>query len=133
VDGVILFLVDIGEHLYRIERMVYQLLHAGLLVRQRAVLLGDFSGYELGAACESLGSPDQSGFDLMKSHVRSSPDRNSTEIVLHCSRASFVRGIAMSQERSLESIFTAVALIVLLLASPVIGIELGRLLGPVLR
>ena len=91
------------------------------------------SDCELGAACESLGSPDQSGFDLMKSHVGSPPDRNSTEIVLHCSRASFVRGIAVSQERSLESIFAAVALVVLLLASPVIGIELGRLLGPVLR
>jgi hypothetical protein len=39
----------------------------------------------------------------------------------------------MSQERSLKSIFTAVAIVVLLLASPVIGIELGRLLGPILR
>jgi hypothetical protein len=68
-----------------------------------------------------------------KSHVGSSADRHSAEIVLHCCRASFVRGAAMSQERSLKSIFTAVAIVVLLLASPVIGIELGRLLGPILR
>jgi len=49
VDDGILFLEDIGEHPYRLERMLYQLHHAGVLVRQRAVLLGDFSGYELGA------------------------------------------------------------------------------------
>ena len=35
----------------------------------------------------------------------------------------------MSQERSLESIFAAVVIVVLLLASPVIGIELGVFSG----
>lgn len=49
VDGGILFLEDIAEHPYRIERMLHQLHFAGVLARQRAVLLGCFNGYELGA------------------------------------------------------------------------------------
>jgi muramoyltetrapeptide carboxypeptidase len=47
VDGGILFIEDINEHPYRIERMLLQLLHAGVLSRQKAVILGDFSGYRL--------------------------------------------------------------------------------------
>lgn len=47
VEGGILFLEDINEHPYRVERMVLQLLHAGVLARQKAVVLGDFSGYRL--------------------------------------------------------------------------------------
>ncbi|MEO6928468.1 MAG: LD-carboxypeptidase, partial [Casimicrobiaceae bacterium] len=39
VDGGILFLEDVAEHPYRIERMLYQLHFAGVLARQRAVLL----------------------------------------------------------------------------------------------
>lgn len=41
----ILFLEDINEHPYRIERMLLQLLHAGVLGQQKALILGDFSGY----------------------------------------------------------------------------------------
>jgi muramoyltetrapeptide carboxypeptidase len=64
VDDGILFLEDIGEHPYRIERMLYQLHHAGLLLRQRAILLGDFSGYELGS--------NDNGYDAaaMVAHLR---------------------------------------------------------------
>ena len=47
VDGGVLFLEDVGEHPYRIERMLTQLLHAGVLGRQRAVLLGAFNRFEL--------------------------------------------------------------------------------------
>jgi muramoyltetrapeptide carboxypeptidase len=43
----ILFLEDIAEHPYRVERMLLQLLHAGILQKQKAILLGDFSGYRL--------------------------------------------------------------------------------------
>ncbi|HEX7340915.1 MAG TPA: muramoyltetrapeptide carboxypeptidase [Rhodanobacteraceae bacterium] len=39
----ILFLEDVFEPVYRIERMLYQLKLAGVLDRQRAILLGDFS------------------------------------------------------------------------------------------
>lgn len=42
VRGGILFIEDVNEPAYRIERMLYQMLHAGILTRQRAVLVGDF-------------------------------------------------------------------------------------------
>jgi muramoyltetrapeptide carboxypeptidase len=45
--GGILFLEDVGEHPYRIERMLTQLLHAGVLGRQQAILLGHFTDYKL--------------------------------------------------------------------------------------
>jgi muramoyltetrapeptide carboxypeptidase len=47
IVGGVLFLEDVGEHPYRIERLLYQLLHAGVLERQRAVLLGAFTDYQL--------------------------------------------------------------------------------------
>jgi len=49
VDGGILFLEDTAEHPYRVERLLYQLHHAGVLRRQKAVLLGAFTDYELHA------------------------------------------------------------------------------------
>lgn len=49
IEGGILYLEDICEHPYRVERMLLQLDQAGVLARQRAVVLGDFSGYKLGA------------------------------------------------------------------------------------
>lgn len=47
IDKGILFLEDVNEHPYRIERMLLQLQHAGVLARQQAILLGDFSRYRL--------------------------------------------------------------------------------------
>ena len=47
VEGGILFVEDVAEHPYRIERMLAQLLHAGVLARQKAVLLGQFTEYKL--------------------------------------------------------------------------------------
>ncbi|MEP7062861.1 MAG: LD-carboxypeptidase [Betaproteobacteria bacterium] len=49
IDGGILFLEDVAEHPYRVERMLYQLHYAGVLARQRAVLLGAFTEYTLNA------------------------------------------------------------------------------------
>ena len=49
VDGGILFLEDTAEHPYRVERMLYQLHLAGVLARQKAVLLGAFTDYALHA------------------------------------------------------------------------------------
>lgn len=43
----VLFLEDVNEHPYRIERMLTQLLHAGVLAQQRAVVLGHFNRYRL--------------------------------------------------------------------------------------
>ena len=45
VKGGILFLEDIGEHPYRVERLLLQLHQAGVLQRQKAVLLGAFSDW----------------------------------------------------------------------------------------
>ncbi len=47
VRGGVLFLEDISEHPYRIERMLTQLLYAGVLKRQKAVVLGQFTGFQL--------------------------------------------------------------------------------------
>ena len=43
--GGILFLEDVNEHPDRVERSLLQLHQAGVLDAQKAVLLGDFSGY----------------------------------------------------------------------------------------
>lgn len=43
IDGGLLYLEEIAEEPYAIERLFLQLHHAGLLARQRAILLGDFA------------------------------------------------------------------------------------------
>ncbi|MFI4927586.1 MAG: LD-carboxypeptidase [Burkholderiales bacterium] len=45
VKGGILFLEDVHEHPYRIERMLTQLLYAGVLQKQKAILLGHFTNW----------------------------------------------------------------------------------------
>jgi muramoyltetrapeptide carboxypeptidase len=47
VRGGILFIEDVNEHPYRVERMLSQLLHAGVLGRQKAIVFGQFSNYRL--------------------------------------------------------------------------------------
>ena len=47
IEQGILFLEDVNEHPYRIERMLWQLLDAGVLGSQQAVICGDFSDYRL--------------------------------------------------------------------------------------
>jgi muramoyltetrapeptide carboxypeptidase len=56
VDGGVLVLEDIAEHPYRIERMLTQLLLAGVLHKQKAVVLGQFTHYQL--------APNDKGFKL---------------------------------------------------------------------
>ena len=55
----ILVLEDINEHPFRVERMLLQLYHAGILPRQKAIILGSFSGstpndYDAGYNLESV-------------------------------------------------------------------------------
>jgi muramoyltetrapeptide carboxypeptidase len=66
IRGGLLYLEDINEHPYRVERMILQLQHAGILARQRALLLGDFSEYKL--------APNDNGYDFatMVEHLRTS-------------------------------------------------------------
>jgi len=47
IKGGILFIEDVGEHPYRVERMLTQLLHAGVLASQKAIVFGQFSNYAL--------------------------------------------------------------------------------------
>ena len=47
VKGGVLFLEDVGEHPYRLERMLTQLLHSGVLAQQKAIVLGQFTNYKL--------------------------------------------------------------------------------------
>lgn len=63
IDGGILFVEDVNEHPFRVERMLYQLHLAGVLENQQALILGDFSdfmlseydnGYDLHAAVEQI-------------------------------------------------------------------------------
>ncbi len=64
IDGGILYVEDIAEHPYRVERMLLQLLQAGVLARQQALVLGDFSGYRLGAQDNGY------DFDAMLAYLR---------------------------------------------------------------
>lgn len=68
IDGGLLFLEDVAEHPYRIERMLYQLVHAGILQRQRAIMLGRFTDYAL--------YPHDDGYDLpiVVAHLRAAVD-----------------------------------------------------------
>jgi muramoyltetrapeptide carboxypeptidase len=68
VSGGILFLEDVAEHPYRVERMLYQLHYAGVLATQQAVLLGAFTDYRLH---ENDGGYD---FDAMVAQLRTLTD-----------------------------------------------------------
>jgi muramoyltetrapeptide carboxypeptidase len=46
IEKGILFFEDVGEHPYRVERMLTSWLHAGILQRQRAIVLGQFTGFK---------------------------------------------------------------------------------------
>lgn len=48
-EGVILFIEDVNEPLYRIDRLLTQLRLAGTLARLRGVLVGDVAGVDAGA------------------------------------------------------------------------------------
>ena len=56
IENGILVVEDINEHPFRVERMLLQLHHAGILSRQRALILGSFS--------RSAPNDYDAGFDL---------------------------------------------------------------------
>ncbi len=65
IEGGILVFEDINEHPFRVERMLLQLLHCGILARQKALVLGSFTsadpneydaGYNLNTMVEYLRS-----------------------------------------------------------------------------
>jgi len=68
VKGGILLLEDVAEHPYRIERTLTQLLHAGVLARQKAILLGQFTDYQLTA--HDRGFKLQTVIDWLRTKVK---------------------------------------------------------------
>ncbi|ENN7402303.1 muramoyltetrapeptide carboxypeptidase [Escherichia coli] len=67
IENGILVLEDINEHPFRVERMLLQLYHAGILPRQKAIILGSFSGstpnnYDAGYNLESV-------YAFLRSHL----------------------------------------------------------------
>ncbi|MDT8999194.1 LD-carboxypeptidase [Paucibacter sp. APW11] len=72
VKGGILFLEDVNEHPYRVERQLLQLLQAGVIDAQKAVILGDFSGWKK--------SPLDKGYG-MKSAIDALRQRTKTPIL----------------------------------------------------
>ena len=53
IKGGILFIEDVGEHPYKVERMLTQLLHAGALAQQKAIIFGQFTKFSLVAGYDS--------------------------------------------------------------------------------
>lgn len=57
VNKGILFVEDVNEHPYRIERMLDQLRHAGILARQRGIVLGHITGFNKAPHDRGFGLP----------------------------------------------------------------------------
>ncbi|WP_354001613.1 LD-carboxypeptidase [Caenimonas aquaedulcis] len=68
VKGGILFLEDVHEHPYRVERMLTQLLYAGVLKQQKAIVLGHFTNYK--PAPHDKGFRLQTVVDWLRSQVK---------------------------------------------------------------
>jgi muramoyltetrapeptide carboxypeptidase len=68
IKGGTLFLEDVAEHPYRIERMLTQLLHAGVLARQKAIVMGQFTDYQLIA--HDQGFKFKTVLDWLRSRVK---------------------------------------------------------------
>ncbi len=68
VQAGVLFLEDVAEHPYRVERMLTQLLHAGVLSQQKAIVLGAFTDYKLSA--HDKGFKLQTVVDWLRTQVK---------------------------------------------------------------
>ena len=68
VRGGVLVLEDVAEHPYRVERMLTQLLHAGVLAQQKAIVLGQFTRYSL--APNDKGYRLKTAIDWLRQKVR---------------------------------------------------------------
>lgn len=98
VEDGLLFLEDVSEHPYRIERMLHQLMYAGVLARQRAIVLGAFTDWKA--------APHDNGYGLA-SVVEYFRSRVSVPIVTglpfgHVARKA-VLGVGMHYRLSLEA------------------------------
>ncbi len=57
IQGGVLFIEDVAEHPYRIERMLTQLLWAGVFDKQKAIVFGQFTEYKLSGHDKGFGLP----------------------------------------------------------------------------
>jgi muramoyltetrapeptide carboxypeptidase len=64
-----LFIEDVSEHPYRIERNLTQLLHAGVLGKQKAIIFGQFTNYKLFPQADK-GYKLQSVVDWLRTQVK---------------------------------------------------------------
>jgi muramoyltetrapeptide carboxypeptidase len=63
LEGKILFIEEIGESTYKIDRVLTQLLNSGELSKANGIILGDFNN------CEKAGETDISLFELFKDRL----------------------------------------------------------------
>jgi muramoyltetrapeptide carboxypeptidase len=64
----ILWFEDVAEHPYKVERMLLQWLHAGILAQQKAIIFGQFSSYKLTA--HDRGFKMQTVIDHLRSQLK---------------------------------------------------------------
>lgn len=68
VKGGVLFVEDVAEYPWRIERLLTQLLHAGVLAKQKAVILGSFTRYT--ATSHDKGFKLQTVVDWLQTQIK---------------------------------------------------------------
>jgi muramoyltetrapeptide carboxypeptidase len=64
----ILWFEDVAEHPYKVERMLLQWLHSGILAQQKAIVFGQFSSYKLTA--HDKGFKLQTVIDRLRAHLK---------------------------------------------------------------
>jgi muramoyltetrapeptide carboxypeptidase len=64
----ILWFEDVAEHPYKVERMLLQWLHSGILAQQKAIIFGQFSSYKLTA--HDKGFKLQTVMDRLRSQLK---------------------------------------------------------------
>lgn len=103
VKNGILYLEDVNEHPYRIERMLWQLVESGFLQSQSAIILGDFSAFKL--------SPSDNGYDL-----QCAIERINKELINRGARTKILTGLPLGHIR--DKVTLPVGAIGTLTASP---------------
>lgn len=69
IDKGVVFFEDVGEHPYRVERNLTTWLMAGILQRQKAIVLGQFTAYKLVASYEK-GYKMQTVIDWLRTQTK---------------------------------------------------------------
>ena len=92
-DG-ILVVEDINEHPFRVERMLLQLLHSGVLAAQKAVIFGSFTG--------SAPNDYDAGYDLSLIHISEPTRLGMISYAVFCLKKKIVKNIASMDDTPTE-------------------------------